>query len=153
PECRDAGGAGVVHDRSPQGGGRCRRRRHLTPGGRDVVHRGGTPDRGRAVGRGRPRSLGRLRLGRRSRRGRHGRGRSRRGPPMKWRRSVFSVVAPVVALFVALLVSSVALLLIHKNPLDAFRSMISYGTQGNQLISIVNAAIPLYIAALAVAIG
>jgi len=72
---------------------------------------------------------------------------------MKWRRIVFSVIAPITALVVALLVSSVALLLIHKNPFDAFKSMVLYGKQRNQLISIVNAAIPLYIAALAVAIG
>jgi general nucleoside transport system permease protein len=72
---------------------------------------------------------------------------------MRWRRAVFSVVAPVTALVVALLVSSIALLLIHKNPIDAFRSMIKYGIQANQMISIVNAAIPLYLAALAVAIG
>jgi ABC-type uncharacterized transport system permease subunit len=72
---------------------------------------------------------------------------------VKWRRIVFSVVAPVTALIVALLVSSIALLLIHKNPIDAFKSMISYGAQGNQMISIANSAIPLYIAGLAVAIG
>ncbi len=72
---------------------------------------------------------------------------------MKWRRIVSSVVAPIVALVVALLVSSVALLLIHKNPVDAFKSMVLYGRQPNQLISIVNASIPLYLAALAVAIG
>jgi len=66
---------------------------------------------------------------------------------------VFNVVAPITALVVALLVSSVALLLIHKNPLDAFKAMVLYGKQGNQLIAIVNASIPLYIAALAVAIG
>jgi ABC-type uncharacterized transport system permease subunit len=72
---------------------------------------------------------------------------------MKWRRVVFSVVAPITALVVALLVSSIALLLIHKNPISAFSSMVSYGIQPNHLISIVNAAIPLYIAALAVAIG
>jgi simple sugar transport system permease protein len=72
---------------------------------------------------------------------------------VKWRRIVFSVVAPIVAVIVALLVSSIALVLIGKNPIDAFSSMIDYGKGPNQLISIVNAAVPLYLAALAVAIG
>src|SRR5439155_6635652 len=53
----------------------------------------------------------------------------------------------------ALLASSVALLLIHKNPFTAFHQMLSYGTQGNQIISTVNRAIPLYLSALAVGIG
>ncbi|HXJ63012.1 MAG TPA: ABC transporter permease [Actinomycetota bacterium] len=72
---------------------------------------------------------------------------------MKWRRIVTSIVAPIVALIVALLVSSIALLLIHKNPFDAFKAMVLYGKNPNQLIAIVNAAVPLYLAALAVAIG
>ena len=72
---------------------------------------------------------------------------------MKARRILFQVLAPIAALVVALLISSVALLLIHKNPYDAFKSMVVYGTHRAQLISMVNAAIPLYIAGLAVAIG
>jgi len=47
----------------------------------------------------------------------------------------------------------VALLLIHKDPFTAFHQMLSYGLQGNQVISIVNRATPLYLSALAVAIG
>jgi general nucleoside transport system permease protein len=72
---------------------------------------------------------------------------------MKARRILFQFLAPVAALAVALLISSVALLLIHKNPYSAFKSMVIYGTHPPQLISMVNAAIPLYIAGLAVAIG
>jgi simple sugar transport system permease protein len=69
------------------------------------------------------------------------------------RRFALWLLAPVAALVFALLASSVALLLIHKNPLTAFHQMLSYGTQGNQIISTVNRAIPLYLSALAVGIG
>jgi general nucleoside transport system permease protein len=72
---------------------------------------------------------------------------------VRWRRVVFSVLAPVSALIAALAISSVALLLIHKNPFSAFQSMVSYGIHRSQLISIVNVAVPLYLSALAVAIG
>ena len=50
------------------------------------------------------------------------------------RRFVLWLLAPVAALVFALLASSVALLLIHKNPFTAFHQMLSYGTQGNQII-------------------
>ncbi|MFL5799563.1 MAG: ABC transporter permease [Actinomycetota bacterium] len=72
---------------------------------------------------------------------------------MRLRRVVFSLLAPISALIGALAISSVALLLIHKSPYAAFKSMVDYGTQGPQMISIVNVAVPLYLAALAVAIG
>ena len=73
---------------------------------------------------------------------------------MKWRRAVFSVVAPITALVVALLVSSVALLLIHKNPLTPSRPWSSYGKQGEpDHRDRERVPSPLYIAALAVAIG
>jgi simple sugar transport system permease protein len=63
------------------------------------------------------------------------------------------LLAPVAAIAFSLLVSSIALLLIHENPFVAFGNMVSYGTQGNQLISIVNRAAPLFLSAIAVAIG
>ncbi|HEX9311985.1 MAG TPA: ABC transporter permease [Actinomycetota bacterium] len=72
---------------------------------------------------------------------------------MRLRRVLLSVLAPVSALIAALAISSVALLLIHKNPFTAFKSMFSYGIQTSQMISIVNVAVPLYLSALAVAIG
>lgn len=62
-------------------------------------------------------------------------------------------LAPVAALVFALLISSLALILIDKPPLDAFQSMWSYGIQTNSLVSMVNRAGPLYLAGLAVGIG
>jgi simple sugar transport system permease protein len=80
------------------------------------------------------------------------RARARRRP-ISWRRVVVGVIAPVAALIFSLLVSSIALLLIHKSPLTAFHQMLSYGLQTNSMIAIVNTAIPLYLAGLAVAVG
>jgi simple sugar transport system permease protein len=72
---------------------------------------------------------------------------------VKWRRIALNILAPITALFVALAISSVALLLIDKGPVSTFKSMIDYGLQGNSMISIGNRAIPLFLAGLAVGIG
>jgi ABC-type uncharacterized transport system permease subunit len=76
------------------------------------------------------------------------------------RRVALGFLAPVAALAFALLVSSLALILIDKPPLDAFRSMLEYGLydpedglQTDSLISMANRAAPLYLSGLAVAIG
>jgi simple sugar transport system permease protein len=69
------------------------------------------------------------------------------------RRVLLSLLAPAVALGVALGISSIALLLIDESPLSAFSSMWSYGIQAESLVSMVNRATPLYISGLAVAIG
>ncbi|HYT29270.1 MAG TPA: ABC transporter permease [Actinomycetota bacterium] len=72
---------------------------------------------------------------------------------LRLRRLLLWALAPIAALAFSLVASSVALLLIHKDPLTAFHQMLSYGLQGSQVISIVNRATPLYLSALAVAIG
>ncbi|CAN5348794.1 ABC transporter permease [soil metagenome] len=72
---------------------------------------------------------------------------------MSIRRIGLGMLAPASALILALLVSSAALLLIERSPVDAFSSMASYGTTPDSLISIVNRAVPLFLAGLAVAIG
>jgi ABC-type uncharacterized transport system permease subunit len=69
------------------------------------------------------------------------------------RRVLLGFLAPIIALLFALLVSSVVLLLIDKAPLEAFKSMLSYGTTSDSIISILNRAGPLYLSGLAVAIG
>jgi ABC-type uncharacterized transport system permease subunit len=69
------------------------------------------------------------------------------------RRVLFSLMAPISAVIVALILTSIALLSIHQNPFTAFHLMGSYGIQTSSLIAIVNRAVPLYISALAVAIG
>jgi len=63
------------------------------------------------------------------------------------------LLVPVSAIVLALAVSSLVLIIIGENPLTAFRSMVSYGTQPNSLASMVNRAVPLYVAGLAVAVG
>ncbi len=63
------------------------------------------------------------------------------------------LLVPVSAIVLALVVSSLVLIIIGENPISAFRSMASYGTQPNSLASMVNRAVPLYVAGLAVAIG
>lgn len=72
---------------------------------------------------------------------------------MRLRRAALWLLAPVAAIAFSLLISSIALLLIHENPFTAFGNMVKYGTQGNQIISIVNRAVPLFLSAVAVAIG
>jgi len=67
--------------------------------------------------------------------------------------AILWLLVPVSAIVLALGVSSLVLIIIGENPLSAFRSMASYGTQPNSLASMVNRAVPLYVAGLAVAIG
>jgi ABC-type uncharacterized transport system permease subunit len=72
---------------------------------------------------------------------------------MRLRRALLWSLAPISALVVAALLSSVAILLIHKSPATAYSQMFNYGSQTNSLISMVNRAVPLYLSGLAVAIG
>ncbi|MFA5565415.1 MAG: ABC transporter permease [Acidimicrobiia bacterium] len=69
------------------------------------------------------------------------------------RRAAVAVVAPALAIVLALAISSLFLLLAGVSPAEAYSSMWSYGTQSDSLVSTVNRAIPLYISALAVALG
>jgi ABC-type uncharacterized transport system permease subunit len=63
------------------------------------------------------------------------------------------LLVPASAIVLALAVSSIALLAIGADPIAAFRSMFEYGIRPNSLASMVNRAVPLYIAGLAVAVG
>ncbi len=72
---------------------------------------------------------------------------------MKLRRVLTAVLAPAFALVLAILISSLALLLIHQNPLDAFTQMVKFGIQPDSLVFMVDSAIPLFLAGLAVAVG
>jgi ABC-type uncharacterized transport system permease subunit len=72
---------------------------------------------------------------------------------MRARRILLQLLAPVSAVVLAMAITSLALLAIGKNPFTAFHLMASYGIQQNSMISIVNRAVPLYISAIAVAIG
>jgi simple sugar transport system permease protein len=66
---------------------------------------------------------------------------------------LLSLLAPTAAMVFALIVASIALWAVGRNPIDAFSSMWSFGTTSTSIASMVNRAIPLYIAAVAVAIG
>jgi simple sugar transport system permease protein len=45
------------------------------------------------------------------------------------------------------------LLIIGKDPYETFRIMFEYGIRGKSIVSIINRSIPLYISAIAVAVG
>ena len=72
---------------------------------------------------------------------------------MRLRRALIAMLAPVSALVLAVLVSSIAVLLIHKSPLTTFRLMADFGVRTDSLIFAANEAIPLFVSGLAVAIG
>jgi simple sugar transport system permease protein len=72
---------------------------------------------------------------------------------MKVRRVLIALLAPVSALVLAVLISSIAVLLIHQSPLTAFKDMAQFGIRTDSLIFAANEAIPLFVSGLAVAIG
>jgi ABC-type uncharacterized transport system permease subunit len=69
------------------------------------------------------------------------------------RRILITLSAPVIALVVALAMSSVVLLLSGSNPLEAFADMLAHASRLETMVDILNRATPLYIAGVAVAIG
>jgi ABC-type uncharacterized transport system permease subunit len=69
------------------------------------------------------------------------------------RRIGLALAAPVMALVVSVVLVSVVLLVAGHDPVDAFRQMWEFGTQGPQLVNILNKSASYYLAALAVAIG
>ena len=72
---------------------------------------------------------------------------------MNVKKALLSLLAPAAAIIFALLVASIALWAVGRNPLDAFSSMWSFGTTSTSIASMINRAIPLYISAVAVAVG
>ena len=72
---------------------------------------------------------------------------------MKLRLRIASFSAPLVALSIAFGLSSLILLFIGKDPIETFRIMFEYGIKGKSIVSIINRSIPLYISAIAVAVG
>jgi general nucleoside transport system permease protein len=64
-----------------------------------------------------------------------------------------SLSAPLAAFGIGVLVSSLALLVGGKSPIQAFYQMWDFGHRGNNLIYAVDQAIPTFIAALAVAVA
>ena len=64
-----------------------------------------------------------------------------------------SLLAPVLAIFFAVGVAAIALLLVGVSPMEAFSLMWDFGTTSTSVASMINRAIPLYVSAIAVAIG
>ena len=69
------------------------------------------------------------------------------------RRAGLALAAPVLALVVSAVLVSVVLMIAGHDPIGAFRQMYDFGTQGPQLVNILNKSASYYLAALAVAIG
>ena len=72
---------------------------------------------------------------------------------MNTRKMLLSLLAPASAIIFALIVASIALLAVGRNPIDAFSSMWEFAATSTSVASIINRAIPLYVAAVAVAVG
>jgi ABC-type uncharacterized transport system permease subunit len=72
---------------------------------------------------------------------------------LDWKRLLPRILAPVGALLLAALISSIALLISNKDPISAFSAMLDYGAQPESLVDILNKSTDYYIAAVAVAIG
>jgi ABC-type uncharacterized transport system permease subunit len=70
-----------------------------------------------------------------------------------WARLLPRILAPVAALLLAVLISSIVLLVSGKSPTSAFSAMLDYGSQPESIVDILNRSTDLYIAAVAVAIG
>jgi simple sugar transport system permease protein len=68
-------------------------------------------------------------------------------------RLLLALAAPALAVAIAAVVSTLVLLASGHGPLHVYRSMWDFGTQTNSIISMVDRAVPYYLAGLAVAVG
>lgn len=69
------------------------------------------------------------------------------------RRIALAVAAPLIAAVVAILISSIVLALSGSDPIETFKTMLENGTRLETMIDTLNRATPLYLAAVAAAIG
>ena len=69
------------------------------------------------------------------------------------RKILYAIAAPIAAVVVALVISSIVLLFAGANPLSAYSNMWEFGTRLETLIETLNRATPLYLSGIAVAIG
>jgi len=69
------------------------------------------------------------------------------------RKIFLASLAPVSAIVFSLLVASIALLLVGRNPITAFGAMWDFARTSTSVASMINRAVPLYISAVAVAVG
>jgi ABC-type uncharacterized transport system permease subunit len=68
-------------------------------------------------------------------------------------RILSGLIAPAIALAVAVIVSSITLLVSGNSPIDAFRAMADYFFTTDSIVATLNRVGPLYVVSLAVAIG
>ncbi len=68
-------------------------------------------------------------------------------------RLLLALAAPLLAVLVAVLLSSLALLGTGDSPVSVFRSMLDFGTRPTSVVNILNRATTYYLSALAVAVG
>jgi len=70
-----------------------------------------------------------------------------------WQRTVLVLAAPTLAVVVAVLLSSIVLVVSGNSPLRTFESMLDFGIDPDSVIQILNKSTTYYLSALAVAIG
>jgi simple sugar transport system permease protein len=68
-------------------------------------------------------------------------------------RIIYALAAPVIAAVLALVVSSIALLISGHSPVETFQTMWNYLDSADSVVAIINRAVPYYVAGVAVAIG
>ena len=69
------------------------------------------------------------------------------------KRIVYVTAAPVSAIVIAVVLSSVVLLVSGSNPFEAYGDMIQHATKLETQVDILNRATPLYLSGVAAAIG
>lgn len=72
---------------------------------------------------------------------------------MKIKRILMSAIAPAIAFVFSLTVASIALWLVDVNPFEAYSLMWEFAATSTSVASIINRSIPLFVSAVAVAIG
>lgn len=72
---------------------------------------------------------------------------------MTIRGAVIRIMASLGAIALSFGLSAIALILVDVSPTEAFGAMFSYGIRIDSMISIINRAVPLYMSAIAVAVG
>ncbi len=69
------------------------------------------------------------------------------------RRVLLASLAPISAIVFSLIVASIALMLVGRSPITAFGAMWDFARTSTSVASMINRAVPLYISAVAVAVG
>jgi len=72
---------------------------------------------------------------------------------MKIYLKIIGYLTPIIALAISFFITGLILVAIDRNPIDTFALMFEYGTTPKSIISILNRSIPVYISAIAVAVG